>query len=244
MRVGVFDSGVGGLSVVKSLLKSKLFREIIYFGDTARVPYGNKDANTVIRYSLEVLEFFDNFDIDLMIVACNSATAYALEELKSKANFPVFGVIEPGVLALRSQKIDFKEEVLVIGTNATISSKHYQNSLQKLGYTNITAIPTPLLVSLVEEQIKDNSILLPVFDYYFKDIKAPKAVILGCTHFPLLELELREYFKEASLIHSGNAIVEYLRNHNIYDKKTKKTSLQLFASENINRLKQTAKEWL
>ena len=85
MRVGVFDSGVGGLTVVKSLLTSKIFKEIIYFGDTARVPYGNKDANTVIRYSLEALEFFTNFEIDLMIVACNSATAYALEELKKRA---------------------------------------------------------------------------------------------------------------------------------------------------------------
>jgi glutamate racemase len=245
MRVGVFDSGVGGLTVVKSLLTSKIFKEIIYFGDTARVPYGNKDANTVIRYSLEALEFFTNFEIDLMIVACNSATAYALKELKKRANIPVFGVIEPGVLALKSQNLSKKDHILVIGTSATITSKHYQRGIKKLGYENITAIATPLFVPLVEEGIKNQTILKPVFDYYFKNIPLPKAVILGCTHFPLLQSELQDYFKDAFLIHSGNAIVEYLKTQkDIIDKQNEQTSLKLFSSENANRLKLVAQEWL
>ena len=244
MRVGVFDSGVGGLTVVKSLLKSKLFKEIIYFGDTARVPYGNKDANTVIRYSLEALEFFANFDIDLMIVACNSATAYALEELKKRADIPVFGVIEPGILALKRQNFSKKDHILVIGTSATIASKHYQKGIKALGFKNITAIATPLFVPLVEEGIKERFILEPIFDYYFKDLLMPKAVILGCTHFPLLQNELQNYFKDAFLIHSGNAIVEYLKQQNIVDNQNKQTKLELFSSENANKLKSVAKEWL
>ena len=95
MRAGVYDSGVGGLTVVKSLLEHKLFDEIIYFGDTARVPYGVKDKNTIIRYSLEAVEFFKNFDIDIMITACNSVSAYAIDELKENAPFKISGVIEP-----------------------------------------------------------------------------------------------------------------------------------------------------
>ena len=244
MRIGVFDSGVGGLTVVKSLLKSKIFKEIIYFGDTARVPYGNKDANTVVRYSLEALEFFTNFDIDLLIIACNSATAYAIKELKQKANIPVFGVIEPGIMALKSKKILKNDHILVIGTNATIRSGHYQIGIKNLGYKNISAIATPLLVSLVEEDIKENSILKPVFDYYFKNINAPKVIILGCTHFPLLENKLQKYFRDALLIHSGNAIVEYLKTKNIAHKRNRKTTLRLFASENANRVKEIAKKWL
>jgi len=88
VKVGVFDSGIGGLTVVKSLLEHQLFEEIIYFGDTARVPYGSKDKNTIVRYGIEAVEFFKNFDIDLIIVACNTVSAYALEEMRENASCP------------------------------------------------------------------------------------------------------------------------------------------------------------
>ena len=95
MKAGVFDSGIGGLTVVKSLLENNVFEEIIYFGDTARVPYGVKDKNTIIRYSLEALEFFKNFDLDIIIIACNSVSAYALNEMRENTTIPVVGVIDP-----------------------------------------------------------------------------------------------------------------------------------------------------
>ena len=103
MKAGVFDSGIGGLTVVKSLLENNLFEEIIYFGDTARVPYGVKDKNTIIRYSLEALEFFKNFDIDILIIACNSVSAFALDELRTNTTTPVVGVIQSGVKALQNK---------------------------------------------------------------------------------------------------------------------------------------------
>jgi len=99
VRIGVFDSGVGGLTVMRSLYKSSLFSEIIYFGDTARVPYGSKDKNTIIRYSLEAVEFFKNFNIELLVVACNSVSASAIPQMREEANFPIIGVVEAGVLA-------------------------------------------------------------------------------------------------------------------------------------------------
>lgn len=244
MRVAVFDSGVGGLTVAKSLIHSAIFSEIVYYGDTARVPYGTKDANTVIRYSLEALEFFSNFDPEMMIVACNSATAYALDELKKAAPFPVYGVIEPGVLAVTRSSLAKDDPILVIGTHATVRSGHYQEMLARQGYTNVIAKATPLLVPLVEEGIKKEGILTPVFDHYFKELPKPKAVILGCTHFPLLIRELSAYFGGAMMIHSGDAIVEYLKLEDIAQKGNKKTELKLFASENVHRLKEVADAWI
>ena len=141
MKAAVFDSGIGGLTVVKSLLENKIFEEIIYFGDTARVPYGVKDKNTIIRYSLEALEFFKNFDIDILIIACNSVSAYALNEIRANTNIPVVGVIESGVKALENKVQNKESNILVIGTKATINSKKYENALIDLSYKNIHFSP-------------------------------------------------------------------------------------------------------
>jgi glutamate racemase len=245
VKIGVFDSGAGGLSVVKSLIESNLFEEIIYYGDTARVPYGTKDKNTIVRYSLEALEFFNNFDIDLLITACNTVSAYALEEMNSKAYYPVVGVIESGVLALKREFIKRDDLILIIATKATIKSKRYQIHLQNLGFKNIIAIQTGLFVPLVEEGIFEGEILEATMRYYFKDVPTPKAIILGCTHFPLISNAISNYFNnKPTLIHSGNAIVEYLKNNYLLSKKEKETHLKIFASENVNHLREIAKYWL
>jgi len=244
MRAAVFDSGIGGLTVVKSLLEHKLFEEIIYFGDTARVPYGPKDKNTIIRYSLEALEFFKNFDPDILITACNSVSAHAIKELQEVATFPVVGVIEPGVMALEKKIKNKKSNILIIGTKATIHSQKYQQLLKERGYHNILAKATPLFVPLVEEEIFEGEVLDAVMRHYFHAL-APDGVILGCTHFPLIAQEIAKYFhNKSTLIHSGEAIVEYLES--IYKLKPTKneTSLKLFASENPEKLKKIAKKWL
>ena len=245
MKVGVFDSGIGGLTVVKSLLEHKLFKEIIYFGDTARVPYGVKDKNTVIRYSLEALEFFKNFDIDILIIACNTASAYAIKELREVATIPVVGVIEPGVIALENSLKNKNSNVLVIGTKATVSSDRYGNILREKGYFNITSIPTGLFVPIVEEGLFEGDVLDSTMHHYFKEVKDVDGIILGCTHFPLIEKKISKYFDDKAVtIHSGNAIVEYLQNNFKCDKNFEKTEMLFFASENPEGLKKTAKEWL
>lgn len=244
MRVGVFDSGVGGLSVVKSLMENNLFDEIIYYGDTARVPYGVKNKKTIIRYSLEVFEVLKNFDIDMLIVACNTVSAYALEELKKNATFPVFGVIEPGVLATKNSLSSKDSSILILGTKATINSNLYQQFLQAEGFLNIQAIAPSLFVPIVEEGIFDGEILDSTMRYYFKDIKSdPDAIILGCTHFPLISKAINSCFPKSKLIHSGDAIVEYLQK-NGFNKKEKKTTLELLASDNVDGLKNVANIWL
>ncbi len=245
MKIGVFDSGAGGLSVVKSLLAHKLFDEIIYYGDTARVPYGPKDKNTIIRYSLEALEFFNNFDIDLLITACNTVSAYALPEMNAQSNYPVLGVIEPGVMALKNSKLAKDDPILIMATRATINSGRYRRALEKLGYSNITSLQTGLFVPLVEEGIFSGELVTATMRHYFSDIEIPKAVILGCTHFPLIGDALLEYFEHKPiLIHSGEAIVEYLEEHYDLEEKEEEANLKIFASDNVAGLRKIADRWL
>jgi len=245
MRIGVFDSGAGGLSVVKSLLASNFFDEVIYYGDTARVPYGPKDKNTIIRYSLEALEFFNNFDIDLLITACNTVSAYALDEMNTQSNYPVLGVINAGVLALENSELLKSDHILIIATRATINSQRYQMALKQLNYTDVTALQTGLFVPLVEEGIFDGELLDVTMKHYFSEIKTPKAIILGCTHFPLIGKALQNYFPEKPLlIHSGEAIVEYLSSRYQLFKKQDETKLKIFASDNVAGLRKIAEYWL
>lgn len=245
MKVGVFDSGVGGLTVVKSLIEHQLFEEIIYFGDTARVPYGVKDENTIIRYSLEALEFFKNFDIDLLITACNTVSAYALNELKEHATCDVVGVVEPGILAVENALDDKNSNILIIGTQATVNSRAYEKPLIKNKYCNVSARATGLFVPIVEEGLYHGEVLHSTMKHYFSDLEHPDAIILGCTHFPLIAESIAEYFNgNTLLIHSGEAIVEYLEHHYDFSKKFEKTELKLFASENPEALRRVAKKWL
>ncbi|MBW1462690.1 glutamate racemase, partial [Campylobacter jejuni] len=181
MKIGVFDSGVGGLSVLKSLYEARLFDEIIYYGDTARVPYGVKDKDTIIKFCLEALEFFEQFQIDMLIIACNTASAYTLDALRTKAHFPVYGVIDAGVEATIKALHDKNKEILVIATKATIKSEEYQKRLLSQGYTNINALATGLFVPMVEEGIFEGNFLQSAMEYYFKNITTPDALILACT---------------------------------------------------------------
>jgi len=244
-RVGVFDSGVGGLTVVKSLLEHKLFDEIIYYGDTARVPYGPKDPATITRYSLEALEFFKNFDIDLMITACNSVSAHALPELRAKAEFDVHGVIEPGILALKNVDLPLSSKILILGTKATIGSGLYQRGISELGFKHIEAVATSLFVPIVEEGIFNGEVLQSSLKYYLSSVKHPDAIILGCTHFPLIAEAIGNFFDgKPLLIHSGEAVAEYLEKSGCLRHNAKETELKIFASENPEGLKLIAKKWL
>lgn len=245
MKIGVFDSGIGGLTVVKSLLEHQLFEEIIYYGDTARVPYGIKDKNTIIRYGLEAVEFFKNFELDLIIVACNTVSAYALDEMREISNCPIYGVVKAGAMATSNALQNKDANILVLGTKATIKSKAYETRLHSLGYKNLQTKATGLFVPLVEEEVFSGEILEATFRHYFKDITHPDAVILGCTHFPLIEKELQNYFGEdTTLIHSGEAIVEYLEKEFTFTKKFDNPHMKFFASENPDALKTIAKKWL
>jgi glutamate racemase len=245
MKVGVFDSGIGGLTVVKSLLENKLFEEIVYFGDTARVPYGIKDKSTIIRYAIEAVEFFKNFELDLIIVACNTVSAHALDDMREASSCPVIGVVEAGILAASNALKDKNSNILILGTKATINSKAYEIGLKEKGFSNLQAKATGLFVPIVEEEIYSGEILEATFKHYFDALKKPDAIILGCTHFPLISDAIGNYFGEDTiLIHSGDAIVEQLELDFKFSTKYETTKLEFFASENPDALKNVAKKWL
>ncbi len=244
-RIGIFDSGAGGLTVAKSIVEHRFFDEIIYFGDTARVPYGTKDPTTITRYALEALEFFKNFDIDLLITACNSVSAYALQELRANADFPIYGVIDPGVRALERRNLAKSAHILILGTRATIASGRYQRGIERLGFQSFDAIAPSLLVPIVEEGLFDGPVLSSTLHHYFHRLQPPDAVILGCTHFPLIADAIGEYFPSRPLlIHSGEAIAEALEREGYERHRVTVSQLRIFASENPQGLKRIASRWL
>lgn len=246
MRVGIFDSGIGGVSVLKSLLEARLFEEIIYYGDTARVPYGTKDRETIIAYSIEALEFFAPHKIDLLIIACNTVSAYALDILKAQAPYPVVGVIEAGVLALQNKVQDKNASILILATQATTKSQVYPKALHSLGYKHIDSIATTLFVPLVEEGIYEGEILQSCFKHYFHTISTPPgAIILGCTHYPFISKAISEYFGgESLLIHSGEAIVEQLKKSFELPALPTPPKISFYSSQNSATLSQQAQTLL
>ncbi|MBI5969773.1 MAG: glutamate racemase [Deltaproteobacteria bacterium] len=186
--IGVFDSGIGGLTVLREITRLLPSENTIYLGDTARVPYGNKSKDTVARYSLEIADFLVRKGVKMIVVACNTASAFGLAELRKKLAIPVIGVIEPGakaaVKATRSNKVG------VIGTEGTIKSSAYVSAIKTLNpdiTTNTAACP--LFVPLAEEGWIDNEVTTAVAKRYLTGLMnlSIDTLVLGCTHYPVLK---------------------------------------------------------
>ncbi len=186
--IGVFDSGVGGLTVVKEILDQLPQEKIIYFGDTARVPYGNKSADTVTRYSGQIIRFLLSKGAKTIVIACNTASAVALEEVKKEFDVPMLGVVKPGAKAAAEATKNGK--IGVIATEATIRSEIYSKFLKKTDpQVTVYAKACPLFVPLVEEGWTNNDpITEQVVARYLSELceKDIDALVLGCTHYPLL----------------------------------------------------------
>lgn len=196
--VGVFDSGVGGLTVVKEFTRHMPQEDIIYFGDTARVPYGTKSAATIQRFSIENVLFLLKFDVKLIIVACNTSSAIGLPYLSKYFHIPIIGVIKPGAkAAVRSTR---NGRVGVIGTNATITSGAYEAEIKSLDPGIKTyGKSCPLFVPLVEEGWTRGEIINIVARKYLSSLRGRKidTLILGCTHYPLLRTEIQKVMGRA-----------------------------------------------
>jgi glutamate racemase len=196
-KIGVFDSGVGGLTVVRALNKLLPEESVVYFGDTARVPYGSKSPETVIRFSMEDAEFLIGKGVKLLVVACNTASSVSLPALREFAEVPVTGVIIPGAKA--AAEVTESGAVGVIGTLGTISSGAYQKALKSYdSVTRVIAQPTPLLVPLVEEGWLDHRITEIVLREYTAPLVSEciDTLVLGCTHYPLLKNALSKVLGE------------------------------------------------
>jgi glutamate racemase len=191
-RIGVFDSGVGGLTVLKALAE-QLPAQYLYFGDTARLPYGTKSAETVARYAIGAAKFLEAQDIDLLVIACNTATALALPAIEAAAKVPVIGVVEPGAAA--AAQVSKNRAAIVIATEATVSSHAYRDALEKHGLQSLEKA-CPLFVPLVEEGWIEHPVTEQVAKIYLGEAtaQAPEGadvLVLACTHYPLIAQMLR-----------------------------------------------------
>jgi glutamate racemase len=192
--IGVFDSGIGGLTVLHAIIEALPKENTVYLGDTARSPYGTKSVDTVLRYSFENSEFLVEKGVKIVVVACNTSTAIALEQLKNELELPIVGVIEPGVrsaiAATKSKKIG------VIGTEATIQSGAYTRALKAADpAVEVYSRACPLFVPLVEEGWTDNQVVDMTVKAYLESLKQSgiDTLILGCTHYPLLKRAIRRF---------------------------------------------------
>ena len=195
--IGVFDSGVGGLTVAREIMRNLPNEDIVYFGDTARVPYGSKSKDNIIRYSRQIIHFLQTKGVKAIVIACNTASALALDAVKDEFDIPIIGVVEPGARAALA--VTETKKVGVIGTEATVRSAMYEKIIQGIEpEVSVIAKACPLFVPLVEEGFKKHHVTDEIIDYYLASFNESDidALILGCTHYPLLRSKIREYVGE------------------------------------------------
>lgn len=228
LAIGVFDSGVGGLTIVREILKFLPRESIIYLGDTARLPYGNKSTETVLRFTKEAIYFFLAKKVKMLLIACNTSSSLALPYLKDDYDFPIYGVIEPAIEeALRVTRIN---KIGVIGTKATIESKIYDKEIkQKRPEVEVYSHACPLFVPLIEEGWLTEPITYKIAEKYlfrFRDYKID-TLILGCTHYPLIKDVIKYAVGEGvALIDSGETFIRMIKElivkTNLHKRGTKK----------------------
>jgi len=247
--IGVFDSGVGGLTVVKELIRQLPGEDIIYFGDTARVPYGIKSKETVIRFSIENILFLLKQDVKLICVACNTVSSVALPVIKNHFRVPIVGVITPGareaVYATKNKRIG------VIGTRSTIKSRTYEKEIKQLAPSvKVLAVACPLFVPLVEEGWRKEKVVQDVAKVYLKPLKDARVdtVILGCTHYPLLKPVLKQILGEQTrLIDSAKQVAmevkEILAQEGMLN-KGRRAKHKFYVSDNPEGFRELAKRFL
>lgn len=209
--VGVFDSGIGGLTVYRSLKERMPLEKVVYLGDTARLPYGTKSAETIIKFSEENARFLLKKDIKIVVVACNSSSSHALPQLQNILDIPVIGVIDAGAQAAVNSS---EKKIGVIGTAATISSGTYERTiLEKKPGVTIVSKACPLFVPLVEEGWIDHKVTRLVIEEYLLPLKKQgiDTLVLGCTHYPVLKRAISAVIgKDITLIDSGITTAEWV----------------------------------
>ncbi|MEE2751612.1 MAG: glutamate racemase [Myxococcota bacterium] len=247
--IGVFDSGIGGLTVLSALVEELPGEDILYLGDTARVPYGTRSPETVLRYARRVSNDLWQRGIKALIIACNTASSHALEPLRAagkEAGIPVFGVIEPGVQA--ATNATHNQHVGVLGTEATIRGQRYQDSLRAAGI-EVQAIACPLFVALAEEGWASDPVAIAVASRYLDSLKGgPDTVILGCTHYPLLRDAIAEVLPGVNLVDSAHATARVVRSvlqdHALENARTSGGGTHFLVTDNVERFKRVGSQFL
>jgi len=210
--IGIFDSGIGGLTIAHAI-KNKLPNEsLIYFGDTKHLPYGEKSEQAIIDYSLKIAEFLKKNNCKAIIIACNSASSTAYYHIKKNINsIPIYNVIDP-IVSFISKKY-FNKKIGVIGTKATIQSGIYEDKLlDKNSSLSVASLETPLLAPMIEEGFFNQEISSTIIKNYLNDKKLDKIdiLILACTHYPLIQNEIISFYKKIDVIDSSEIIADYI----------------------------------
>ena len=212
--IGIFDSGIGGLTVARAIKNVLPNEQIIYFGDTKHLPYGDKSKDTLVNYSLQITEFMIKQGVKAIVIACNSASAMAFNEVKEFSSVPVYNVIDPIVDYVEAQKEKTKH-VGLIATKATVNSNVYSSKINKrVGGIKTSSLATPLLVPMIEEGFHDDKISHAIIANYLSDklLKNIDTLILGCTHYPLIENEINDYYKgEVNILNSADIVADKVK---------------------------------
>ncbi|MDE6626629.1 MAG: glutamate racemase [Lachnospiraceae bacterium] len=205
--IGVFDSGVGGLTVAREIMRQLPNEDLVYFGDTARVPYGSKSKKTVLKYSRQIVRFLMTKNVKAIVAACNTASALALDEIAQEIDIPIIGVVKPGArMAVETTDLG---NVGVIGTASTIKSGIYNDYIRELN-PEITVVSKacPLFVPLVEEGLLEDRVTDDIVSRYLQEMKEyhVDVLVLGCTHYPLIRNTIKRFMGET--VHLVNPAFE------------------------------------
>lgn len=249
LSIGIFDSGIGGLTVAKAIEELLPHEDVVYLGDTARVPYGNKSRDTIVRYCLENTQFLLKSGVKVIVVACNTASALALSDLQAASATPVLGVIEPGAYAaLQKTK---NKEVGIIGTESTIRSGSYTKALHQLNPSlKVWGTACPLFVPLAEEGWVEGEITEKIAQKYLSTFlkSSIDTLILGCTHYPLLKKVISLTLPQLSLVDSAEetalALKKLLEEKKLLNPSTQNGTHHYFVTDSPDRFKQVGRNFL
>ena len=250
LPIGIFDSGIGGLTVVRQVHKVLPHEDLIYLGDTARVPYGTKSPSTVTRFACEDTRFLLQQGVKAVVVACNTASAWALATLETKFAVPIFGVILPGARAALDQTVN--QRIGIIGTTATIRSQAYTRAiLARCDTAKVYARPCPLLVPLVEEGWIRHSVTLSVLHEYLEPLlrRNVDTLVLGCTHYPLLKRMIRSVVgRNVALVDSAETCAVFLQERlahaHLLSRRRRPGVIQPYVTDEPERFNELAHRFL
>ena len=250
LAIGIFDSGAGGLTVLKAVKQLLPHENIIYLGDGARLPYGSKSPETIIRYTLESSRFLSEKKIKLLIIACHTASSIALDTLEKEHSLPIVGMVKPCLPdLLHSLK---NEKIAILGTQATVSSGIYQNALRKQNpSSSVLAIACPLFVPLVEESLIESPMTTESIKHYLQPVKEQNinTVLLACTHYPLLQKVIQEYLgQKCRLIDPAFSCAQnaksILESSNLLNPILEKGSITFYTTDDPEKFKRLGEKFL
>jgi glutamate racemase len=246
-HIGMFDSGMGGLTVLDAVQKALPHESIVYFGDTARLPYGEKSPDTVARYAIENSIFLMEHNIKVLVVACNTAASVSMDKLRKIFNIPMVDVIQPG--AEKAVEVSRSGRIGVLATKGTIRSDAYQNLICKLQpRAHVVPMACPLLVPLIEEGLMQHPATKLILHDYLKPLLQEKVdtILLGCTHYPSLKSMIEECVgKDILVVDSATTcaqkVAEILHNHSLKRPQLEPVSHQFFVSDNPEKFRSLSK---